>query len=72
MEIDDELKPLTIHNYEVSPAMHNLIIHVLKTIPDGYLDDFPSFSVYEIIPLGVPTFKKRELSSLIRACWTYP
>ena len=47
MEIDDELEPLTVYNYEVSPPMHNLVKHVLKAIPDEYTKDFPSFSVFE-------------------------
>jgi len=58
MEIDDKLEPLTVHNYEVSPAMHNLIMHVLKTIPDEYMDDFPSFSVYENSPWGAHVEKE--------------
>lgn len=57
MEIDDKLEPLTVHNYEVSPAMHNLIIHVLKAIPE-YTDDFPSFSVYEHSPWGADVQKE--------------
>jgi len=47
MNIDDELEPLTVYNYDVSPAMNHLIRHVLKRIPDHYAGDFPSFSVFE-------------------------
>ncbi len=48
MEIDDELEPLTVYSYEVSsPPLDVLIRHVLKTIPDSYADEFPSFSVFE-------------------------
>jgi hypothetical protein len=47
MEIDDELKPLTVNSYEVSPAMHDLIKHLLKVIPDSYLKDFPPVSFFE-------------------------
>jgi hypothetical protein len=47
MDIDDELEPLTVHNYDVSPGMDNLIRHVLKIIPDSYSEEFPSFSVFE-------------------------
>ena len=48
MEIDDELEPLTIFSCEISsPAMGNLVRHVLKVIPDQYAEDFPSFSMFE-------------------------
>lgn len=47
MKIDDELEPLTVNSYEVSPAMHSLIKHVLKGIPDRYLKDFPPVSFFE-------------------------
>lgn len=47
MDIDSELEPLTVYNYEVSPAMDNLVRHVLKVIPDSYTEEFPSFSVFE-------------------------
>ena len=47
VKIDDELEPLTVHSYDVSPPMNGLIRHVLKAIPDSYAEDFPSFSVFE-------------------------
>lgn len=47
MDINSELEPLTVHNYEVSPAMDNLVRYVLKVIPDSHTEDFPSFSVFE-------------------------
>jgi hypothetical protein len=47
MNIDDELEPLAVYSYDVSPAMGQLIRHVLKTIPDHYREEFPSFSVFE-------------------------
>ena len=47
MNIDDELEPLTVYHYDVSPAMNRLVTHVLKMIPDHYTEDFPSFSVFE-------------------------
>lgn len=47
MHIDSELEPLTVYNYEVFPAMDNLVRHVLEVIPDSYTEEFPSFSVFE-------------------------
>jgi len=47
MDIDSELEPLVVYNYEVSPAMDNLLRHVLKVIPDSYTEEFPAFSVFE-------------------------
>lgn len=47
MEIDDELEPLTVYHYDVSPLLDVLVRHVLETIPDSYADEFPSFSVFE-------------------------
>lgn len=47
MNIDDQLEPLTVYNYDVSPAMDGLIKHVLKMIPERYTEKFPSFSVFE-------------------------
>lgn len=60
MEIDDELEPFTVHNCKVSPAMYNLVKHILKAIPDEYTEDFPSFSVYEHSPWGAHIEKDRE------------
>lgn len=48
VNIDDELEPLTVHNYDVSPVMDGLIRHVLKMIPEHYTEEFPSFSVFEV------------------------
>ena len=47
MNIDNELEPLTVYNYEVSPDMDRLVRCVLKMIPDYYTEDFPSFSIFE-------------------------
>jgi len=47
MEINSELEPLTVYSYHVSPAMDDLVKHVLKLIPENYTEDFPSFSVCE-------------------------
>ena len=47
MNIDDELEPLTVYSYDVSAAMDGLVRYVLKTIPNSYADEFPSFSVFE-------------------------
>jgi hypothetical protein len=47
MDIDSKLEPLTVYNYDVSPAMGSLIRQVLKWIPDEYTKQFPSFSVFE-------------------------
>ena len=47
MKINHELEPLTVYSYEVSLAMDDLVKHVLKLIPDKYIEDFPSFSVFE-------------------------
>ncbi len=47
MNIDRELEPLTVYQYEVSAAMDSLVRHVLAVIPDSYAEDFPSFSVFE-------------------------
>ena len=47
MNIDNELEPLTVYNYDVSPEMDRLVRHILKMIPDCYTEEFPSFSVSE-------------------------
>ena len=47
MDLNAELEPLTVYSYKVSPAMDSLVRHVLKTIPDCYTEEFPSFSVFE-------------------------
>jgi len=47
MKVDDKLEPLTVYNYDVTPAMDTLVRHVLKRIPDSYAEGFPSFSVFE-------------------------
>ena len=47
MDINSELEPLTVYNYEVSSAMDTLVKCVLKRIPDSYAEEFPSFSVFE-------------------------
>ena len=47
MQIDSELEPLTVYNYDLSPRLDILIRQVLETIPDSYTEDFPSFSVFE-------------------------
>ena len=47
MDIDNDLEPLTVYSYYVSPAMDELVKDVLKLIPESYTEDFPSFSIYE-------------------------
>lgn len=47
MNIDDELEPLTVYNYDVSSGMDSLVKYVLRVIPDDYAEQFPSFSVFE-------------------------
>lgn len=47
MDINSELEPLTVCNYEVSSAMDTLVKCVLKHIPESYTEEFPSFSVFE-------------------------
>ena len=47
MDVNDELEPLTVYSYDVSPAMDSLIRNVLGIIPKSYAEDFPSFSVFE-------------------------
>lgn len=47
MDIDSDLEPLTVYNYQVSSALDTLIRHILKTIPESYTEEFPSFSVFE-------------------------
>lgn len=47
MDIYSELEPLTVYNYDVSPAIDSLVRHVLKVIPDDYTEGFPSLSVFE-------------------------
>lgn len=46
MNIDNELEPLTVYNYDVSPDMDRLVRYILKTIPDCYTEEFPSFSLF--------------------------
>jgi len=47
MDINSELEPLTVYNYEVSSTMDTLVKCVLKRIPDSYAEEFPPFSVFE-------------------------
>jgi hypothetical protein len=47
MNIDSELEPLTVYQYQVSAAMDSIVRHILATIPDSYTEEFPSFSVFE-------------------------
>jgi len=47
MDINSDLEPLAVYNYEVSSPLDTLIRHVLKTIPDSYAKEFPSVSVFE-------------------------
>jgi len=47
MQINKELEPLTVYDYDISPGLDILVRHVLVTIPDSYTEEFPSFPVFE-------------------------
>ena len=47
MNINGELEPLTVYNYDVSSGIDSLVKYVLRVIPDDYAEQFPSFSVFE-------------------------
>lgn len=47
MNIDSKLEPLTVYQYDVSPAMDSIVRHILEVIPEKYAGEFPSFSVFE-------------------------
>ena len=48
MNINSELEPLTVYSYKIqSKKLDSLIRYVLSLIPDGNLEEFPSFSVFE-------------------------
>ena len=49
MDFEADWEPLTVYDYEVSPPLDKLIRHVLKIIPNKYLEEFPSFSVSESV-----------------------
>ena len=72
MDINSELGPLTVYNYEVSSAMDTLVKCVLKRIPDSYAEEFPSFSVFEShSPLGAHVEREGNVFST-RAYSAYP
>jgi hypothetical protein len=49
LDFDADWEPLTVYDYKVSPPMDKLVRHVLKVIPNKYVEEFPSFSVFESV-----------------------
>jgi hypothetical protein len=66
MQINDELRPLTVYKYEVSAEMDKLVRQVLLTIPDTYTEDFPSFSVIEALSPGYARFERHSYEEVGR------
>ena len=66
MRIDEEMRPLTVYKYDISPEMDILVRHVLSAIPDEYAEEFPSFSVIESRSSGYTRFERHSFEEVGR------